>query len=287
MVIQMARPTKEGLEYFPLDTDIDQDEKIIVVVAKYGMQGFGVIVRLMMEVYRNGYFYHWTEKEQYVFSMKIVETADFVNEVVQECLKWGFFHQELYDKYGILTSKGFQKRFLLAVNRRKGVIIKPEYDLVNEVNVDNNSVNDDINPENVDNNTTKEKKVKESKRNKDNNVYVEILSYLNEKTGKNYSHKSEANKKLINGRMNEGRTVEDFKRVIDVKCEEWLQDEKMSQYLRPATLFSQKNFENYVNQKFKSDTNQQNQTKDFRDKDIAFSKFVAAGGDPSEFDWSS
>jgi uncharacterized phage protein (TIGR02220 family) len=287
MVIQMARPTKEGLEYFPLDTDIDQDEKIIVVVAKYGMKGFGVIVRLMMEVYRNGYFYHWTEKEQYVFSMKIVETADFVNEVVQECLKWGFFHQELYDKYGILTSKGFQKRFLLAVNRRKGVIIKPEYDLVNEINVDNNSVNDDINPENVDNNTTKEKKVKESKRNKDNNVYVEILSYLNEKTGKNYSHKSEANKKLINGRMNEGRTVEDFKRVIDVKCEEWLQDEKMSQYLRPATLFSQKNFENYVNQKFKSDTNQQKQTKDFRDKDIAFSKFVAAGGDPSEFDWSS
>lgn len=167
------------------------------------------------------------------------------------------------------------------------MIIKPEYDLVNEVNVDNNSVNDDINPENVDNNTTKEKKVKESKRNKDNNVYVEILSYLNEKTGKNYSHKSEANKKLINGRMNEGRTVEDFKRVIDVKCEEWLQDEKMSQYLRPATLFSQKNFENYVNQKFKSDTNQQKQTKDFRDKDIAFSKFVAAGGDPSEFDWSS
>lgn len=286
MVIQMARPTKEGLEYFPLDTDIDQDEKIIVVVAKYGMQGFGVIVRLMMEVYRNGYFYHWTEKEQYVFSMKIVETADFVNEVVQECLKWGFFHQELYDKYGILTSKGFQKRFLLAVNRRKGVIIKPEYDLVNEVNVDNNSVNDDINPENVDNNTTKEKKVKESKRNKDNNVYVEILSYLNEKTGKNYSHKSEANKKLINGRMNEGRTVEDFKRVIDVKCEEWLQDEKMSQYLRPATLFSQKNFENYVNQKSKTDSKKQPQ-QDIRDKEIAFSKFIAAGGNPDEFDWSS
>lgn len=287
MVIQMARPTKEGLEYFPLDTDIDQDEKIIVVIAKYGMRGFGVIVRLMMEVYRNGYFYHWTEKEQYVFSMKIVETPDFVNEVVQECLKWGFFHQELYDRYGILTSKGFQKRFLLAVNRRKGVSIKQEYDLVKEVDVDNNSVNDDINPENDDNNTTKEKKVKEKKRNKDNNVYVEILSYLNEKAGKNFSHKSEANKKLINGRMNEGRTVDDFKRVIDVKCEEWLQDDRMSQYLRPATLFSQKNFENYVNQKSKSDSKQQPPQQDIRDKEIAFSKFIATGGNPDEFDWSS
>ncbi|MDR4318418.1 gp45 [Niallia circulans] len=32
---------------------------------------------------------------------------------------------------------------------------------------------------------------------------------------------------------------------------------------------------------------QQQPQQDFRDKDIAFSKFVAAGGDPSEFDWSS
>ncbi|WP_437830541.1 conserved phage C-terminal domain-containing protein [Niallia taxi] len=280
----MARPTKEGLEYFPLDTDIDQDEKIIVVVAKFGMRGFGVIVRLMMEVYRNGYFYHWTEKEQYVFSMKIVETAEFVNEVVQECLKWGFFDLELYENYGILTSKGFQKRFLLAVNRRKGVIIKTEYNLTDEVNVDNNPVNDDINEEIEDINPTKEKKVKESKGNKDISVYQEILSYLNEKAGKNYSYKSAANKKLINGRMSEGRTVEDFKRVIDVKCEQWLKDEKMCEYLRPATLFSQKNFENYVNQ---GSVKKQNTPVDPRDKDIAFSKWVASGGEPDAFDWSS
>ncbi|WP_259347105.1 conserved phage C-terminal domain-containing protein [Niallia taxi] len=279
----MARPTKEGLEYFPLDTDIDQDEKIIVVVAKFGMRGFGVIVRLMMEVYRNGYFYHWTEKEQYVFSMKIVETAEFVNEVVQECLKWGFFDSELYEKYGILTSKGFQKRFLLAVNRRKGVIIKTEYNLTDEVNVDNNLVNDDINEEIEDINPTKEKKVKESKVNKDINVYQEILSYLNEKAGKNYSYKSAANKKLINGRMSEGRTVEDFKHVIDVKCEQWLKDEKMCEYLRPATLFAQKNFENYVNQ---GSIKKQTIPADPRDKDIKFSKWIANGGDPDAFDWS-
>lgn len=280
----MARPTKEGLEYFPLDTDIDQDEKIIVVVAKFGMRGFGVIVRLMMEVYRNGYFYHWTEKEQYVFSMKIVETAEFVNEVVQECLKWGFFDLELYENYGILTSKGFQKRFLLAVNRRKGVIIKTEYNLTDEVNADNNPVNDDINEEIEDINPTKEKKVKESKGNKDINVYQEIITYLNEKAGKNYSYKSAANKRLINGRMSEGRTVEDFKHVIEVKCEQWLKDEKMCEYLRPATLFSQKNFENYVNQ---GSVKKQNIPVDPRDKEIEFSKWTASGGDPDAFDWSS
>ncbi|RVT67842.1 DUF4373 domain-containing protein [Niallia taxi] len=215
--------------------------------------------------------------------MKIVETAEFVNEVVQECLKWGFFDSELYDNYGILTSKGFQKRFLLAVNRRKGVIIKTEYNLTDEVNVDNNPVNDDINEEIEDINPTKEKKVKESKGNKDINVYQEILSYLNEKAGKNYSYKSAANKKLINGRMSEGRTVEDFKRVIDLKCEQWLKDEKMCEYLRPATLFAQKNFENYVNQ---GSIKKQMMPADPRDKEIKFSKWIANGGDPDAFDWS-
>lgn len=115
----MARPTKDGLEYFPLDVDIDQDEKLIVVIAKFGMKGFGIVIRLMMAIYKNGYYYHWTEKEQYIFSMKVGEPVESINGIVQECLKWGFFNQDMFDTYGILTSKGFQKRFELVAYRRK------------------------------------------------------------------------------------------------------------------------------------------------------------------------
>ncbi|MNT70150.1 hypothetical protein D3C72_2085060 [compost metagenome] len=47
--------------------------------------------------------------------------------------------------------------------------------------------------------------------------------------------------------MHEGRTVEDFKKVIDTKANEWLgKDQEM--YLRPNTLFTPTNFENYLNQ---------------------------------------
>jgi hypothetical protein len=42
-------------------------------------------------------------------------------------------------------------------------------------------------------------------------------------------------------------TVEDFKRVIDIKAAEWLGTEN-DQYLRPQTLFGTK-FEGYLNQK--------------------------------------
>lgn len=295
----MARPTKEGLDYFPLDTDIDQDEKIIVVVAKYGMRGFGVIIRFMMEVYKNGYFYRWTEKEHYIVSMKVAEPVEFLNEVVEECLKWGFFDQEMFDEYGILTSKGFQKRFLLAANRRKGHLIKPEYNLVNVdinhssegVNVDNNFINSRDNVDNnsvfngvnVDNNATKESKVKESKGNKDIGIYEEIISLLNNKAGKRFSSKSAANKKLINGRMSEGRTLEDFIHVIDVKCSQWIDDPKMNEYLRPSTLFAQKNFENYVNEK---KIFENKNLIDPRDKDIEFQKWIAEGNDPDDFNWN-
>lgn len=124
-------------------------------------------------------------------------------------------------------------------------------------------------------------KIKKDKE-KINNIYVEIIEYLNQKTGKRYSPKSAANQKLINGRMSEGRTLEDFKHVIDVKVDEWLNNEEMQKYLRPETLFNNK-FENYLNQKPKFKTEKQS---DPRDREIALQKWITNGNDPNEFNWN-
>lgn len=77
--------------------------------------------------------------------------------------------------------------------------------------------------------------------------YKSIIDYLNEKTGKRYSHTANKNKDLIKARWNEGFRENDFKKVIDTKVEEWSNNEKMKQYLRPVTLFSNK-FDEYLNQ---------------------------------------
>lgn len=74
-----------------------------------------------------------------------------------------------------------------------------------------------------------------------------IIDYLNEKTGKKYRYRSKGTQRIITARLNEGFTVEDFKTVIDNKVNDWLNDSKMSQYLRPETLFGNK-FEGYLNQ---------------------------------------
>ncbi|WP_421427152.1 conserved phage C-terminal domain-containing protein [Limosilactobacillus fermentum] len=81
----------------------------------------------------------------------------------------------------------------------------------------------------------------------DHAPYQEILDYLNSKAGTSYRASSKATQRFINARLNENFTVEDFKKVIDIKAASWKDDPKMSKYLRPQTLFSNK-FEGYLNE---------------------------------------
>lgn len=76
----------------------------------------------------------------------------------------------------------------------------------------------------------------------------EIITYLNERVGKNFKESTESTRKHINGRLSEGYTVEDFKKVIDTKSQEWLGNPRMEKYLRPGTLFSPTHFEAYLNE---------------------------------------
>jgi phage replication O-like protein O len=67
---------------------------------------------------------------------------------------------------------------------------------------------------------------------------IEVITYLNQATGSRYSLKPDGNAvKGTRGRLADGFSVEELKRVIDFKLAEWGQDSKMRQYLRPSTLF--------------------------------------------------
>jgi uncharacterized phage protein (TIGR02220 family) len=74
----------------------------------------------------------------------------------------------------------------------------------------------------------------------------EVIQYLNEIAGTSYKATSKQTIKLINARLAEDYTIEDFKKVIYSKTMEWKSDPKYSKYLRPSTLFSPKHFEEYL-----------------------------------------
>lgn len=73
----------------------------------------------------------------------------------------------------------------------------------------------------------------------------EILAFLNEKAHTAYRATTRKTQVLIEARLKEGFTVEDFKKVISNKCTEWMGTE-WEKFLRPETLFGTK-FENYLN----------------------------------------
>lgn len=77
---------------------------------------------------------------------------------------------------------------------------------------------------------------------------AEVISYLNQKSGKNFKSDSASAIRFINGRLKDGYTVNDMKHVVDVKVTEW-KDTEREQYLRPETLFSSTKFEAYLNQR--------------------------------------
>ena len=108
-----------------------------------------------------------------------------------------------------------------------------------------------------------------------NEVYEDIVNFLNQATGKNYKTNSVINRKFITQRLNDGFTLEDFKQVISVKSTNWL-GSKMEQFLRPETLFSNK-FESYLNENIVSNTPNSNLKNTYDQVNLATEFFNSQG----------
>lgn len=84
-------------------------------------------------------------------------------------------------------------------------------------------------------------------KNEKNNLYrqnaLQILSYLNEKTGKRYRDTS-----LIEARLKDGGSVDDCRKIIDTKMQDPYFREENPKYLNPQTLFRKSHWDQYLNE---------------------------------------
>ncbi len=166
----MARPIKDGVDYFPMDVHLDT--KFDLIEAEFGLTGFAVVVKLYQEVYGRGYYCEWTSEVALLFGRKIGLGGNVVSEIVAAALRRGIFDRALYEKYRILTSAGIQKRYFEAVSRRRYVTVDRRFLLVDLglylkdaairwVHVGNNPENEDKNSQ------TKEEERKGEERKED------------------------------------------------------------------------------------------------------------------------
>ena len=152
----MARPLKDGVDYFSLDCQMDDEIKYIE--AEFGLDGFAMIIKLWQKIYGDkGYYCAFTRTVRLMFAQSIRKGVNFVDEVITRCTEYGIFDRRLYKKYGVLTSAGIQKRYAKMTERRNSFTIDGRYLLIsvpkNWVIDNNNLVNVDSNTEKVDENT--------------------------------------------------------------------------------------------------------------------------------------
>ena len=117
----MARPIKQGLDYFPLDVDFFNDDKIQLIEAEFGIKGTYIAIRLLTKIYSEGYYYEWSADKCLLLTKNIGAESDsngLVNEVVNGLIRRGIFSNSVFNQFNILTSTGIQKRFLNAISRR-------------------------------------------------------------------------------------------------------------------------------------------------------------------------
>ena len=114
----MARPRKDGLDYFPLDADFFEDEKIRILKARYGADGIILYIYLLCRIYKHGYYMKVNEDFEYLISDDLKMSPDKVKQVLTFLLSRSLFDNTLFQSDAVLTSAGIQRRFQLAVKER-------------------------------------------------------------------------------------------------------------------------------------------------------------------------
>ncbi|MEE6691142.1 DUF4373 domain-containing protein [Lactiplantibacillus plantarum] len=153
----MARPVKEGLDYFPLDVDFAVNDKTEAIMGEFGPKGVLFMIYLLSAVYQNGYYLQWNKLKQMQLANRIGGVSpELANQIVNRLIAYGTFSEELFNSAKVLTSQRIQETYEDATKRRKSQ--KPTKYWINaDINKDTSVVNVDINPQS---------KVKESKVNK-------------------------------------------------------------------------------------------------------------------------
>ena len=133
----MARPPKDGLDYFPLDVGFLEDKKVKLIKAEFGAHSIMVLIELFSEIYgENGYFKNWDDDDRLLISDKLACgcSPDLVGEVVQGCLRRSLFDEGVFKLFSVLTSPGIQRRYFSAVAERSNITVIREYFLLDVEN---------------------------------------------------------------------------------------------------------------------------------------------------------
>lgn len=195
--------------------------------------------------------YCWANNEYFASLYMVSERT--ISRWISKLVQQGYIAVEFQYKAG---TKEILKRYIKIANKSTPICVE-EDNLGGDKSVNRYRQNchlggdKNVRDNNINNNNIINNNILSSSEDKpvDNLALItKVIEYLNQKCSTNYKATNKKTKACIEARLNEGYKLEDFLKVIDIKCEEWLNNSEMCKYLRPETLFGNK-FEGYLNQK--------------------------------------
>lgn len=228
--------------YFDHDYDARNDQKILQLRFRFGAEGYGLYWMILESMAQdtNGYINRGAIGG---LSISYGVAIEGLLAIFDYCVELGLFfvceHGNYYSKR-MLKHKQQMREF--TKNGTKGAEIRWK---------NRGAIAGAITGANTGGNA-KESKGKESKV-KERDIYTppvlkkitDVVTMMNDICGTSFRDTSLNTRKHIHARITEGYHKEDFEKVIRYKFDEWNDDSKMSQYLRPDTLFGAK-FESYL-----------------------------------------
>ena len=147
----MARISKPGLDYFPLDVNFLQDRKVRRISCRHHAAGIAALTSLLCLIYKEkGYYILWNKDTLFDIAQEACCGEEEMQGIIDDCLSVGLFDDLIYKEYGVLTSQAIQEQYhkIITDSRRKYKlplehfwIIKEESSEIEPENTDDSSAN--------------------------------------------------------------------------------------------------------------------------------------------------
>lgn len=118
----MARISKPGLDYFPLDVNFFQDRKVRRISNRHHSAGIAALTSLLCLIYKEkGYYVLWNQDTLFDIAQEVCCEETEMQAIIDDCLSVGLFDSYIYKEYSILTSQAIQEQYhkIITDSRRK------------------------------------------------------------------------------------------------------------------------------------------------------------------------
>lgn len=131
----MARISKPGLDYFPLDVNFFQDRKVCRISNRHHAAGIAALTSLLCLIYKEkGFYVAWNQDTLFDISQEVCCEEEEMQAIIDDCLSVGLFDTYIYKEYGILTSQAIQEQYhkIITDSRRKYKLPLEQFWLIKE-----------------------------------------------------------------------------------------------------------------------------------------------------------